>query len=172
MSGRRRAGLSRISSNREEFPGCRSTAPFRQSAAYIDRSIASEIENTVSFHYSEVKCTRGRSIGTAPLAIRIGAVAHLGERRLCKAEVGGSSPPSSTMGRLRENWYSVVCLIARLRRQPIVHGRSTLPNLVPQYYRLDEIPHLPDRMLPTAGLDLGCRFISSDIDRPAYYAWL
>ena len=25
-----------------------------------------------------------------------GAVAHLGERRLCKAEVGGSSPPSST----------------------------------------------------------------------------
>jgi hypothetical protein len=44
MSGRRRAELSRISSDREEFLGCRSTIPFRQSTAKFDRSIASEIE--------------------------------------------------------------------------------------------------------------------------------
>jgi hypothetical protein len=30
------------------------------------------------------------------LVARAGAVAQLGERRLCKAEVGGSSPPGST----------------------------------------------------------------------------
>ena len=37
---------------------------------------------------------RGHIVG--PFFIDLGAVAHLGERRLCKAEVGGSSPPSST----------------------------------------------------------------------------
>ncbi len=41
-----------------------------------------------------------------------GAVAHLGERRLCKAEAGGSSPPSSTRRYNRENRYFSVILAA------------------------------------------------------------
>ena len=144
MSGRGRAGLSRISSNREEFPGCRCTAPFRQSAAYVDRSIASEIEKTVSFHYSEVNCTIGAAPSGRPLLLfGLGAVAHLGERRLCKAEVGGSSPPSSTRGYNMENpRYPPVLFARRDDRHRVSQHGPTLRDFDSSNERSDELPLL------------------------------
>ncbi len=60
----------------------------------------------------------------------LGAVAHLGERRLCKAEVGGSSPPSSTTPPSYQGRHTALCPMSG---DPSI-WRNQLDAAVPQLY--------------------------------------
>jgi hypothetical protein len=96
-----------------------------------DMSCGHVIAIIVSRRWLSTNCGRRRLVAIIPLLG--GAVAQLGERLLCKEEVRGSSPLSSTKGYCRQNFQILLNLSIRWHWQIVVDYRQTLVYLNPFY---------------------------------------
>ena len=112
MSGCRCVGLSRILSNREEFPGCRSTTPFRQSTAKLTAPLRAKLKILFP-STTQMLRAMGPFFQDGPIAIRTGG---------CSSS--GRAPPLQGGGR---GFESPQLHHPTLRRRP--------PNLTPHFLK-------------------------------------